>query len=100
MRSSYDNPHVLPRLDIPALIVVGTDASVGKTVIAAAIARWFRTRGARVGVVKPIDTKCVRRREGLVSEDAEFLATAADAPHPLDLICPQRYAHPDLPPAL
>jgi dethiobiotin synthetase len=29
-----------------------------------------------------------------VSEDAEFLAHHADARHPLDLICPQRYAEP------
>lgn len=100
MRSSYDNPHVLPRLDIPALIVVGTDAAVGKTVIGAATARWFKARGTRVAVFKPIDTKCVRRREGLVSEDAELLAAAGDVPHPLDLICPQRYAHADLQPAL
>jgi dethiobiotin synthetase len=91
---------VLQRLDIPALIVVGTDAGVGKTVVGATIARWFRNRGTRIAVFKPIDTKCVRRREGLVSEDAEFLAAAADAPHPLDLICPQRYAQPQLPPAL
>src|SRR5690348_79071 len=81
-------------------MIVGTDTAVGKTVIAGAIARWFRNRGARVAVCKPIDTKCVRRREGLVSEDAEFLAAAGDVAHPLDLICPQRYALPDLPPAL
>jgi dethiobiotin synthetase len=29
-----------------------------------------------------------------VSEDAEFLAHCADARHPLDLICPQRFAEP------
>ena len=33
-------------------------------------------------------------REGLVSEDAEFLAYCADAKFPLDLICPQRWAEP------
>jgi dethiobiotin synthetase len=91
---------VLQQMPIPALVVVGNDAGVGKTVIAGGIARWLRLRGARVAVCKPIDTKCVRRREGLVSEDAEFLAAAGDAPHPLDLICPQRYAAPGLPPAL
>jgi dethiobiotin synthetase len=36
----------------------------------------------------------VRRREGWVSEDAEFLASCADARFPLDLICPQRYREP------
>jgi dethiobiotin synthetase len=67
---------------------------VGKTVVAGAIADWFRRRRRRVAVLKPVATGCVHRREGLVSEDAEFLAVCADARHPLDLICPQRYAEP------
>src|SRR3954471_22120896 len=78
----------------PGLFVTATDTDVGKTVIAGAIADWFRRRGARVGVSKPIASGCVRRREGLVSEDAEFLAACADTRFPLDLICPQRYAEP------
>src|SRR4030095_9142575 len=53
-----------------------------------------RGGGGRVAVLKPAATGCVRRREGLVSEDAEFLAVCADARHPLDLICPQRYVEP------
>ena len=47
-----------------------------------------------MAVLKPIATGCVRRREGLVSEDAEFLAHCAAARFPLDLVCPQRYAEP------
>ena len=43
---------------------------------------------------KPVATGCERRREGLVSDDAEFLAVCADSVHPLDVICPQRYAEP------
>jgi dethiobiotin synthetase len=81
-------------LKIPGLFVTGTDTGVGKTVIAGAIAHSLRQRGRRVAVLKPVATGCVRRREGLVSEDAEFLAHCADSPHPLDLICPQRYAEP------
>ena len=79
---------------IPGLFVTGTDTGVGKTVIAGAIAAWFRGQGSRVGVLKPIATGCERRREGLVSTDAEFLAHFADSPHPLDVVCPQRYAEP------
>lgn len=94
---------------LPGLLVTGTDTGVGKTVIAGAIAHWFdrrrRRHGSRdshatvpvtapVAVLKPCATGCVHRREGLVSEDAEFLAACADARHPLDLICPQRYAEP------
>ena len=79
---------------VPGLFVTGTDTEVGKTVVAGAIAAWFRSRGARVAVLKPIATGCEHRREGLVSPDAEFLAHCADTPHPLDLVCPVRYAEP------
>jgi dethiobiotin synthetase len=85
---------MLSPVPIPGLFVTGTDTEVGKTVVAGAIADWFRRRGARVAVLKPAATGCVSRREGLVSEDAEFLAACADARFPLDLICPQRYAEP------
>ncbi len=84
----------LARLKIPGLVVTGTDTGVGKTLVAAAIALALRHRGLRVAVLKPAATGCVRQREGLVSEDAEFLAHCADASHPLDLICPQRFAEP------
>src|SRR5688572_9754119 len=79
---------------IPGLFVTATDTEVGKTVIAGAIANWFLRQGANVGVLKPVATGCVVRREGLVSEDAEFLASCADARFPLDLVCPQRYREP------
>jgi dethiobiotin synthetase len=85
---------MLEPLDIPGLFVTGTDTDVGKTVIAGAIAHWFYQRGKSVSVLKPAATGCVRRREGLVSEDAEFLAVCSQTRHPLDLICPQRYAEP------
>jgi dethiobiotin synthetase len=85
---------MLNPIPIPALFVTGTDTGVGKTVIAGAIGQWFHHRGFRVSVLKPCATGCVRRREGLVSEDAEFLAHCAQARFPLDLICPQCYAEP------
>jgi dethiobiotin synthetase len=85
---------MLNSLTIPGLFITGTDTGVGKTVVAGAIADWFRRRRYRVAVCKPCATGCVRRREGLVSEDAEFLAACSDTDHPLDLICPLRYAEP------
>ena len=85
---------MLPPVPIPGLLVTGTDTGIGKTVIAGAIANWFRRQGNRVAALKPAGSGCVRRREGLVSEDAEFLAHCADASHPLDVICPVRYAEP------
>jgi dethiobiotin synthetase len=85
---------MLKPLTIPGLLVTGTDTGIGKTVIAGAIARWFHLNGKRVAVCKPCGSGCVHRREGLVSEDAEFLAHCADARSPLHIICPQRYAEP------
>jgi dethiobiotin synthetase len=85
---------MLTPIPIPGLFVTATDTEVGKTVIAAAIANYFLRQGAAVAVSKPVATGCVHRREGLVSEDAEFLASCADARFPLDLICPQRYREP------
>jgi dethiobiotin synthetase len=85
---------MLKPVSIPGLFITGTDTGVGKTVIAAAIARWFHDQGNRVAVCKIAATGCERRREGLVSEDAEYLAHWADASFPLDTICPQRWAEP------
>jgi dethiobiotin synthetase len=85
---------MLPRCPIPGLLITGTDTDVGKTLIAGAVASYLRQQGARVGVLKPMASGCVRRREGLVSEDAEFLAHCADSPHPLDVIAPIRFAEP------
>jgi dethiobiotin synthetase len=88
---------VLTSLDVPrrpGLFVTGTSTDVGKTVVAAAIALSLRRRGLRVGVCKVAATGCERRREGLVSADAEYLAYHADARHPLETICPQRFVEP------
>jgi dethiobiotin synthetase len=85
---------MLQPIPIPALLVTGTDTGVGKTLVAGAIGNWFKRRGFRVSVLKPCATGCVHRREGLVSEDAEFLAHCADARFSLDVICPQCYAEP------
>ena len=78
---------MLRPVPLPGLFVTGTDTGVGKTVVAGTIADWFRRRRNRVAVLKPVATGCVRRREGLVSEDAEFLAVCADARHPRRRAC-------------
>jgi dethiobiotin synthetase len=83
---------MLRPIPIPGLFITGTDTGVGKTIVAGAIADWFKRRRFRVGVCKPAATGCVRRREGLVSEDAEFLAHCADADAPLDVVCSQRFS--------
>ncbi len=84
---------MLQPIAAPGLFITGTDTSVGKTLIAAAIAAALSAT-LRVGVCKPVATGCHERREGLVSEDAELLAHHARSPFPLDVICPQRFYHP------
>ena len=76
------------------LFVTGTDTEVGKTVIAGGIARILTDQGRRVGVFKPIASGCRTDRQGLVSDDAEFLAHCADSPESLEHICPVRYREP------
>jgi dethiobiotin synthetase len=76
------------------LFITGTDTGVGKTIVTAAIAKVLKQHGVNVGVMKPIATGCVRRREGLVSEDGELLAHAGDVPDTLDDITPIRLAEP------
>ena len=85
---------MLPKVSIPGLFITATDTEVGKTVIAGAIANHLLRQNRKVAVLKSIATGCVSRREGLVSEDAEFLASCADARFPLDMICPVRYREP------
>src|SRR5690349_5633516 len=75
---AYNSHPMLTRPTLPGLFITATDTGVGKTMITAAIAAVLRRRGKRVAVSKPIATGCVHRREGLVSEDAEFLAHHSD----------------------
>jgi len=76
------------------IFVTGTDTGVGKTVVAAGLAAALIQSGRNVGVMKPVATGGVRRREGLMSEDAEFLAHVADAPEPMSIISPVVLAEP------
>ncbi len=86
----------LPPLQLkkPGLFIAGTDTDIGKTTIACAIAFSLRQSGLRVGVCKPFASGCRTTREGLVSDDAERLAHAADCRAPLNIINPVRYRAP------
>ena len=88
-------------LDIPkakGLFITGTDTGVGKTLIAGTIARILTTSGRRVGVFKPIASGCRKTRQGLVSEDAEFLAYCANnSQFPLSVVNPVAFETPAAP---
>jgi dethiobiotin synthetase len=80
---------------VPGLFVTGSDTGVGKTFVAAQIARDLVRRGVRVGVYKPAASGCDRNDRGeLVADDALRLWEAAGRPGTLEDVCPQRFAAP------
>ncbi len=76
------------------LFVTGTDTGVGKTVVSAALARAFRDRGLRVGVMKPAETGWPDSPQGVADTDGARLREAAGDPDPLEDIVPVRLAEP------
>jgi len=76
------------------LFITGTDTSVGKTRVAAAIARELAAKGVKVGVYKPAASGCGRVGKELVSEDSIRLWEAAGRPGTLAQVCPQFFAAP------
>lgn len=76
------------------LFITGTGTEVGKTHVAAMIARQLVAEGVRVGVYKPAASGCRRIEGGLVADDAVALWEAAGRPLTLDAVCPQRFEAP------
>lgn len=79
---------------IPGLFITGTDTEVGKTYVAALIARALFTSGKRVGIYKPVASGCRKQVDELVSDDALALWEAAGKPGTIERVCPQRFAAP------
>jgi dethiobiotin synthetase len=89
-------PHerLFPRRNT-GLFVTGTDTGVGKTHVAAMIARALRNDGREVGVYKPAASGCTQDAHGnLTSDDAVRLWDAASRPGELERVCPQKFAAP------
>jgi dethiobiotin synthetase len=82
----------------PGLFITGTDTGVGKTYVAARIARALVADGRKVGVYKPAASGCTGDGGSLVCDDAVALWNAAGQPGELDRVCPQRFAAPLAPP--
>jgi dethiobiotin synthetase len=76
------------------LFITGTDTEVGKTYVAALIARALVGAGHRVGVYKPAASGCRREGDRLISDDALALWEAAGRPGTFDEVCPQRFVAP------
>ena len=80
------------------LFVTGTDTGVGKTFVAAAIARSLVVTGRKVGVLKPVATGATREGDGWRSGDAEALIEAIGGGVGLDRVAPILYEEPLAPP--
>ncbi len=76
------------------LFIVGTDTAVGKTYVAACIARSLVAAGKRVGVYKPVASGCHKVGNSVVSDDGALLWEAAGRPGHLQDVCPQRFLAP------
>lgn len=79
----------------PAIFITGTDTGVGKTLVAAALARHFSKEGMKVGVMKPVETGVENTAE--LGSDAALLRWAAEATDTDDLISPFRFTQPVAP---
>jgi dethiobiotin synthetase len=86
------------RMATPGLFVCGTNTEVGKTYVAAMIARALVAGGRRVGVYKPAASGCREEGGELIADDALALWEAASRPSTLAEACPQRFRAPLAPP--
>jgi dethiobiotin synthetase len=78
----------------PGLFITGTSTEVGKTHVAAMIARALVATGRRVGVYKPVASGCREEHGERIADDAVQLWEAAGRPGELDRVCPQRFLAP------
>jgi dethiobiotin synthetase len=83
----------MPAAETPkGLFITGTDTGVGKTLVAAALARVLRQKGLKVGVMKPAETGVEDgRRLGL---DGTLLKWAAGSPLADEQVSPYRFKEP------
>lgn len=79
------------------LFVTGTDTGVGKTVVAAAIAMFLKSRGVDVGVMKPVTSGGIDSDGRLVSEDSALLKLASGCTDRDEEVAPYVFRRPIAP---
>ena len=80
------------------VMVTGTDTEVGKTVVAAGLARFLRGQGLDVGVMKPVASGAVEfAAGGRESSDVVALVKAACCSDPVEWVNPYCLAAPVAP---
>lgn len=86
-------------MNIPGLLITGTDTDVGKTWVTALIARQLMADGVNVGAYKPVCSGAVTGADGRMRwSDVETLAAAVGGRFPRERICPQCFVAPAAPP--
>lgn len=80
----------------PGLLITGTDTGVGKTFVAAGLARTLRSADIDIGVMKPAETGH-DAAGGPWPADAQTLAVAAKSGDPADIVVPYVFAPPVAP---
>lgn len=70
------------------IFVTGTDTGVGKTFVAAALARLLAQQGETVRPRKPAESGCPLEDGRLVPQDARALLEAAGGEEGLETVCP------------
>ena len=80
------------------VMITGTDTEVGKTVVAAGLARFLREEGLDVGVMKPVASGAVESAAGVrESSDVVALMRAAGCSDPVEWVNPYCFAAPVAP---
>ena len=79
----------------PGIFITGTDTDVGKTYVAALIAKQLHKQGVNVGVHKPAASSCTDNGDNMLFiEDADALWNAAGQPATVNHVCPQMFRAP------
>lgn len=92
MSKHIHSPFIIHHSSLPGVFVTGTDTEVGKTLVTAALACRLKQGGAKVGVMKPVETGS--GAGSLTLSDGERLKAGAGSDDPLDLISPYRFPAP------
>ena len=77
------------------IFITGTDTGVGKTLVAAALAKYLAQRGVDIGVMKPVETGVSRSTTS--HSDGARLQRAAGSNDLMAEVCPYVFQAPDGP---
>lgn len=74
--------------------ITGTDTGVGKTLITAALAGFWRRQGRRVGAMKPVETGVSEEGPFAEGSDARLLDQFSGSSQKPETVCPYRFSLP------